>query len=1578
MKKLLIALSLLLILPIQSSAKHKNASSCYSGTDSIATRNFVARYDDYAVNPDSTRRAWLALGESDYSRTVKKICYMTNTCFRDEADDSAIFSDSATAWGYDPDSGFYWNTSGSDIILRSVNAVNSDGSECFLAGGDTVQDTIADGDMITFCGWSDNRWAADFRRESVQKWALWKVFSKIAQDDTAFVGVMIDEALMYNSIWPSGHISMFNFPLHESRWIQGEPADVNGFDGMTWDEIRDSLAYLAVSGDAWYKKILDSLNTVGWELYANTANYLEQGTDAWDYVTTHGGGTWCGEGMGLTPTFSSYHTNSEVAVAESLMANIIAADTGYAIIWTGILTADTVTLGSLSRCQMERLAWYLCNADTQRLQFMCQYNISENYDNEDTLYNYWTARYMNYGAPDSSKFLAKTGTDGAGNPYNIYGRTWTFSDPTHYGANINYYVLSRVQRGEVYYGANTAVSVTLPTGTPQGTNRVVRWVEVNADGSFGNPVTETTIRNAEGKIFKQIEILSQERPLNIQWEKSYGADSTYEEFRSISTTSDGGYICAGTCFNPSGSRDEDVYVVKTDSNGIMEWEGRYGGDGIDKGYSVRETSNGNFIICGHSNSTGVGSYGVYLLKLDADGDSLWAQVYGAAQDDRGRCAIEASNGQYVLVGKTKAYGDNSDFDIFISRVDSSDGTVDWSSYKNTGDDDALQYIIEKDNGNFIVSGFTQSSDLGDDSTMSGRPDAFMAEIDSSDGDTVWTAHSGGDYWYEHYSASFDNTGNLILFGGGNYAPTWKEYVYNQITMNPTILVADSSDGSTIYYQEHSFPRNNVYTFAGKQLASGDILAVGSYGVKDYSERSKSDGYIALMDSKGNLLDWDRMGSSAGDEFHDLAVDGNRAALAGIYDNRTGNYYANKTANDSADAWLVVYNANRPTTTGGKRGLLVLGDTLEVSSDQYNTADSASIIYDMINWGGYVYDSISLGDYADELFDDTASVSYADKYNNFRNYIDNYSVVLVPQRKIEDVGDTSAAAPPRGLQQYMVSALVDYVYDGGCLISFDNFSPTYNDSLGYKNLFGWSGSGVQTTDSISVYADNYYYSPYLGATKDTRNIDGLTRDGKEFANIPVITALGSWVDTLAVSGEGTNRPLIIAAERGLGGLAIQWLCIGDIYHHVYDSDSLMRVGAGTDFDYLLYGQLDYALAKNCVSATFEMQGLYAGLIDDILGHDSTGEDSYRNILGGFLSIGLPVRNSYYLDRIDATDSAALQDLHTSGYLSNSYQSKDDAEYLFIDSDSSNYTSDEWDSILNIIATHEDTAGYSHGLVIDPNLKATKWLFDTGTDSSVTDWLFANGINFTDNRYGDYDDLHATYRLGRPYESRYCGADWRTFKAESNSYQTYYIDNLWHYGYYKPNGTWEPSSHFDPWYASQYYVVNDDTVSAIKSKVGEYIEGAYRAKFGGVIYGHGSVMELAGLGTFLEPIMPFIADTLNALNAVTVTCAYLEKLSCYRDSVYILNYTQNKNRVSFDVRHIYHNGQMPINLYYTVRKVLPDNSIATERVFLPKNWQNEISCWSEYNTKTGEWSHFPGFKAESGYIKATDEGTDGWFN
>ena len=149
------------------------------------------------------------------------------------------------------------------------------------------------------------------------------------------------------------------------------------------------------------------------------------------------------------------------------------------------------------------------------------------------------------------------------------------------------------------------------------------------------------------------------------WTKTYGGVDD-ERAWLVQQTIDNGYIIAGET-ESFGVNREDLWLLKTDENGDTLWTKVYGGTGYDYAHSVQQTSDSGYIVVGHTKSFGAGGYDLWLLKTDADGDTLWTKLYGGPMDEYGLSVQQTTDNGYIMTGWTKSFGAGG-ADLWLLRI----------------------------------------------------------------------------------------------------------------------------------------------------------------------------------------------------------------------------------------------------------------------------------------------------------------------------------------------------------------------------------------------------------------------------------------------------------------------------------------------------------------------------------------------------------------------------------------------------------------------------------------------------------------------------------------------------------------------------------------------------------------------------------------------------------------------------------------------------------------------------------------------------------------------------------------------
>jgi hypothetical protein len=235
---------------------------------------------------------------------------------------------------------------------------------------------------------------------------------------------------------------------------------------------------------------------------------------------------------------------------------------------------------------------------------------------------------------------------------------------------------------------------------------------------------------------------------NVEWTKTFGGIDSYEYGYSVQQTSDGGYILFGHASDP-GPDYGDMYLVKTGSNGEEQWSKTFGGtvyESLETGRSVRETSDGGYILLGFQNDCYACYHSdMYLVKTDKNGNKIWSKTFDSnSSNEHGQSVRETSDGGYILLGS----GYNG---MYLVKTDS-DGNREWSSTFSGIKGSAYgQSVCEASDGGYILLGRTESY-------------MYLVKTDSN-GKEQWSKTFGGSDSDEIPGSVCETTdGGFILFG----------------------------------------------------------------------------------------------------------------------------------------------------------------------------------------------------------------------------------------------------------------------------------------------------------------------------------------------------------------------------------------------------------------------------------------------------------------------------------------------------------------------------------------------------------------------------------------------------------------------------------------------------------------------------------------------------------------------------------------------------------------------------------------------------------------------------------------------
>lgn len=266
---------------------------------------------------------------------------------------------------------------------------------------------------------------------------------------------------------------------------------------------------------------------------------------------------------------------------------------------------------------------------------------------------------------------------------------------------------------------------------------------------------------------------------SIQWQKVLGGSTGCDFANAVLPTPEGGYMIIGHTDSHDGDvsgthGERDVWLVKLNSMGAIEWQKILGGSKSDYAYSLKATTDGGYITAGYtySNDGDVsGNHGdadVWVVKLNSNGTIQWQMALGGSKEEIARSIQLTEDGGYIVASSTKSDdGDVSGFhvgpeaDAWIVKLSGS-GTIQWQSTLGGYHEDIARSILQSSDGGYIFAGSTTSNN-GHVYGNQGYQDVWVVKLDSN-GNYVWQKTMGGPSNELANSIQATGDGNFIVAG----------------------------------------------------------------------------------------------------------------------------------------------------------------------------------------------------------------------------------------------------------------------------------------------------------------------------------------------------------------------------------------------------------------------------------------------------------------------------------------------------------------------------------------------------------------------------------------------------------------------------------------------------------------------------------------------------------------------------------------------------------------------------------------------------------------------------------------------
>ena len=276
-----------------------------------------------------------------------------------------------------------------------------------------------------------------------------------------------------------------------------------------------------------------------------------------------------------------------------------------------------------------------------------------------------------------------------------------------------------------------------------------------------------------------------------QWAKDYGSDPGYQTPKAIVVNPQGDIFVTGHFEDsihfgsPEGQLDasgflQDVFVARINTNGEGVWARRYGDEEHQYAYDIALDNNGNVLLTGRYDGTinfggntllDEDGYDGFVVKLDSDGNHLWSNGYGGADDQEPQQIAADGEGNVIVAGEVSGQLDFGDgplpggsYDVFVAKLDPNGNHI-WSHRYSTNYQDRLTGLAVDSAGNVIITGtFYLGFDCGggvldtqNDQNM------YICKL-SKDGVHLWSRGLGDDQQQQPVGVGVDGLDNIYLAG----------------------------------------------------------------------------------------------------------------------------------------------------------------------------------------------------------------------------------------------------------------------------------------------------------------------------------------------------------------------------------------------------------------------------------------------------------------------------------------------------------------------------------------------------------------------------------------------------------------------------------------------------------------------------------------------------------------------------------------------------------------------------------------------------------------------------------------------
>jgi len=189
-----------------------------------------------------------------------------------------------------------------------------------------------------------------------------------------------------------------------------------------------------------------------------------------------------------------------------------------------------------------------------------------------------------------------------------------------------------------------------------------------------------------------------------EWNTTLGKG--FKDLRSVRQTQDGGFILTGEGDSEQNEEGNDILLIKTDSHGKEVWHRSFGGSGFPSGNEVQQTSDGGYVIFGSSDVFSQGGSRILLIKTDQNGIEEWNKIFKYGDRDGGYSGTQTSDGGFIVAGSTRSDGAGSKSALLLKTNPS--GNEEWV---RLFEDCFISSVRQTLDGGYVIVGMDSSRDI---------------------------------------------------------------------------------------------------------------------------------------------------------------------------------------------------------------------------------------------------------------------------------------------------------------------------------------------------------------------------------------------------------------------------------------------------------------------------------------------------------------------------------------------------------------------------------------------------------------------------------------------------------------------------------------------------------------------------------------------------------------------------------------------------------------------------------------------------------------------------------------------------